>query len=310
MARHEVPTPQDRVEYAALEGLLKTLRVLPRSTARAGAVALVQGLRHIAPVRRRVALENLRLAFPERNERDIRGIYGRMWSILAWVLADFARFPRGDSDPILDTVELAGEEFLEQAASLGKGIMVLTGHFGNWEGMAAAVRARGYAATAIGARQRNPLVEDLFTRYREARGVRALTVGESLRPLLQGLRRGEVVGTLADQDGGRDGFFIDFLGRPASVQSGVFRLLARTRVPLVTAFTVRVGDGWRVEMQEPLRAEPTDHADATEAEAYRLAGTYTRRLEVYVRRHPDHWFWLHRRWRTRPPAAAQGEPEE
>jgi KDO2-lipid IV(A) lauroyltransferase len=152
----------------------------------------------------------------------------------------------------------------------------------------------------LGGRQRNPLVEDRFSRLRERRGLRTLVVGKSLRPLVETFAAGRCVATLADQDGGPDGFFVEFLGRPASVQAGLFRLIARRGIPLVLGFAERAVEGWRAVIHPPVLPAPASTADAAEAEARRLATLYTGRVEEAVRRRPDHWFWVHRRWKSRP----------
>jgi KDO2-lipid IV(A) lauroyltransferase len=160
----------------------------------------------------------------------------------------------------------------------------------------------------LGARQRNPLVERMFSEYRARLGVEAVSVRSGLRPVVRALKRGRVVASLADQDGGRDGYFIDFFGRPASVQPGLFRLAARLGVPVVAGFALRTEDGWRGEIHPPWRPAPAEGEKAVEREARKLAVAFTRLVEEYVRRRPDHWFWVHRRWKTRPPGEAQTTP--
>jgi KDO2-lipid IV(A) lauroyltransferase len=301
MPRGSRPDLQDRLEYAALESLLVCLRVLPRRLAEGYARGLVRVLTTLVPIRRRVALDNLRRAFPDLGERDRRRIYRGMWNHLALLLVDFARYRRRPQEPMHRRHRLEHPERIDEALAAGRGLMILTGHFGNWEAIASVFSERGHDPVAVGARQRNPLVERMFVEYRAARGVRVLTVGKTLKPLVQALARGGVVGTLADQDGGADGFFLEFLGRVASVQSGLFRLIARRRVPLLPVFTLREGDGWRIVPGEILWPRDAGTAAEAEEEARRLAIAFTAALEAEVRAHPDHWFWLHRRWHTRPP---------
>jgi len=221
-----------------------------------------------------------------------------MCETMGITLAEFARFGGSRDEPLSSWIRVDNLSAVDRALAPGKGALLVTAHFGNWEALAGALAERGYSMTAVGARQRNPLVERLFTAYRQNAGVASINVGKSLRPLLKALQDGACVATLADQDGGPQGFFLPFLGRPASVQAGLFRLLARRGTPMVTGFAVRDGEGWRGELQEP--EFPRSDTDP-EAEARRLAAVYSSRVEAYVRRYPDHWFWLHRRWRTRPP---------
>jgi KDO2-lipid IV(A) lauroyltransferase len=304
MARHETPDFRDRLEYAGLASLLAAFRLGSRDAARHGGERLGRFVDRVIPLRREVALANLHAAFPEMSEAERRAVYRRMLENLGVMLAEFARFNRRTPDPPSLSMRVDNPDAFAAARDAGRGALLLTAHFGNWEGLGAMARELGYPVTVLGARQRNPLVEDLFTRYRGRMGLAAITVGKSLKPILKALNSGAFVATLADQDGGPGGFFIDFLGRRASVQPGLFRLIARRGTPLVTGFSWREGDGWRGAFQEPIWPRVASTEKEAETEALRLAAIYTARVEEYVRRHPDHWFWVHRRWRTRPP----GEP--
>lgn len=297
MARHEVPDVQDRVEAAAFQMLLAALRLLgPRGGRRAGRM-LGRCVSRWVPIRRDVALANLRAAFPERTETECRDIYRRMCETMGITLAEFARFGGSRNESLSRWFRIENMSAVDRALVAGKGVFLVTAHFGNWEMMAGALAEHGYPMTTVGARQRNPLVERLFTRYRENVGMASINVGKSLRPLVRALEEGRCVATLADQDGGPHGFFIPFMGRPASVQAGLFRLLARKGTPMVTGFAILEDGRWRGEFQDP--EFPRPGADP-EDEARRLATIYSARVEDYVRRYPDHWFWLHRRWRSRP----------
>jgi Kdo2-lipid IVA lauroyltransferase/acyltransferase len=300
MARHLVPDRRDRTEAVAFHLLLQALRLFSPSGGRRAGRFLGRCVARWVPVRRDVALANLRASFPERTEAERRAIYRGMCENMGVTLAEFARFGAARPEPVSSWVRMENAEAVERALQAGRGALLVTAHFGNWEALGVAMAARGYPMTALVARQRNPLVESLFTAYRGRVGLPSINVGNSLKPLLRVLREGSCVATLADQDGGPHGFFLPFLGRPASVQSGLFSLLARKGTPMVTGFAIREGDGWRGEIQDPVF--PIADGDP-ETEARRLAAIYIQRVETYVRRHPDHWFWLHRRWRTQPPLA-------
>jgi KDO2-lipid IV(A) lauroyltransferase len=308
MARHDVPDLRDRIEYALFAGLLAVLRASSVAGSRRRGRWVGRFVDGIVPLRRRVALDNLGRAFPDRDERWCRDVYRGMCETMGMTLAEFARFQ--SPGPLADMITIENAGAVAAALEGGRGAILLGAHLGNWEVMGAGLAEMGYPVTVLGARQRNPLVEDAFDRLRGQRSVRSITVGKSLRPIVEALRAGRCVATLADQDGGSEGFFLDFLGRPASVQPGIFRLAARSGVPLVTGFAVRDGAGQRGEMQDPLWPEAARAPEAVEAEARRLAGIYTERVAAAVRRHPDHWLWVHRRWRTRPPQEAAGPSRE
>jgi len=295
------PRLRDRLEYAALAAGLAALRAPGRRAGLRLGEALGACVARVAPVRRDVALDNLRQALPGLDPEQRLTVYRALSRNLGRVLADFARLSVMEASAARNLVQFEDLSVLERHRG---GALLLTAHYGNWEALAAALAARGFPLTVLGARQRNPLVEDLFSRYRSRMGLEAVSVSQGLRPVVRSLKEGRLVATLADQDGGPEGFFLPFLGRPASVQAGVFRLAVRTGVPVFTGFCYRDGDVWRAETQEPLLPQAGDSPEAREAEARRLAAAYTKRVEDYVRRRPDHWFWVHRRWHTRPQRAA------
>lgn len=301
MARHEVPDFQDRIESVGFDAALAVLRAGSRSSALRRGEALGRFLARRGALRRGVAIENLRHAFPGTGDEEGRRIYERMCEQLGRVLAEFARFGKRNREPTRSYFELDGHEHIGTALARGKGALLLTAHYGNWEAFGSALAEAGYPMTVLGARQRNPLVEATFSRLREAGGMGTLVVGKSLRPILDRLDANACLATLADQDGGRHGFFLEFLGRKASVQSGLFRLAARRGIPIVMGFACRAGEGWTTEIDPPLFPEPRRDPEAVEEEARRLARAYTERVDRAVRDRPEHWFWVHRRWKTRPP---------
>jgi KDO2-lipid IV(A) lauroyltransferase len=300
MARHETPDSRDRLEYLGFSALLRALQTPSRLRARRMGRALGRFVARAVPLRREVALANLRAAFPERSEWERVGVYRGMCETMGMTLAEFAQFGKRNPDPVSNYFEVEGAEHIGQALEGGRGALLLTAHFGNWEALGASIAEVGYPLTALGARQRNPLVEEQFSHLRRRVGMGTLVVGKSLRPILELWNQGTCLATLADQDGGKQGFFLEFLGRKASVQSGLFRLAARRGVPVVTGFAVREGEGWRGKLMPPLRPEPTREPEEVEREALRLAAAYTAQVERLVREHPDHWLWVHRRWHTRP----------
>lgn len=307
MARHEVPDTRDRLEWWGFRAVLAVLRAGSREGGRRRGESLGRFVARVIRLRRKVALENLALAFPEKTPSEHEAIYDSMCAQLGRVLSEFARIPT-DADTIPRHVHIDHPEVMDAARADGRGAILLTAHFGNWEWMGAAVQASGHPVTVIGARQRNPLVESLFADMRRHTGMKVATVGKSLKPILSTLNANRFAATLADQDGGRDGIFVEFFGRPASVQAGLFRLAARRGVPIATGFAYAEERGWSVRSQPVLFPRPVESPEQAEAEAARLAGIYAARVEAAVRERPDHWFWVHRRWRTRPPGEGEFPP--
>jgi KDO2-lipid IV(A) lauroyltransferase len=156
-------------------------------------------------------------------------------------------------------------------------------------------------------RQRNPLVEALMDKVRRTGGVGILSAERDLRGIMQTLRRGEFVAIVGDQDAGRDGIFVDFLGRKASTAVGPVRLARRFRVPILMGFAIPLsGARIRIEALPPFLV-PTDGPE--EEVVYEYTRRWSDDLERYVRRYPHLWFWMHRRWKTRPEAVHRVEEE-
>jgi KDO2-lipid IV(A) lauroyltransferase len=254
-------------------------------------------------IRRQVTLENLRHAFPDRpmawRLRVARAAYGNF----AETFLEVTLLARWGPEEILRRCPLrAGEEGLREALERGRGAILLSGHFGNWELMGGSLALRGYPVDFLVRPQRNPLVDARLQAWREAMGVGIIPVGQAVRRVYRALRAGRFVAILADQDAGRSGLFLPFMGRLASTAVGPAAFAYRARCPIILGHCLRTGPGeLSVYLDPPVWPR---EGVPEEQEVERLARIYTRRLEEIVRAHPEHWFWMHRRWKTRP----QGEP--
>jgi len=281
---------------AAIAGLrLGPLARARRVGAMAGALA------HALGARRRVAEENLRLAFPELDARArgaiLRAHYRELGTVVAEYarLADLARAPLGEA-----IAAVRGLEHIEAARAAGRGGILLTGHFSNFE-LLGAWLAQRHPVDAVVRALSNPRVEAWIARERRRAGFGLIDAGRGLRALYQALRANRLVAILADQDARRAGVFVPFLGRPASTPVGPARLALATGAPILMGFVTRAADGrLELEVEPPLAAGDRRAPQAAE----RLTALHTARLEAWVRRRPELWFWLHRRWKTRPAAAA------
>lgn len=199
---------------------------------------------------------------------------------------------------------IEGLEHLASCRAAGSGALLVSGHYGNWELMGASVTARGYPVKFLIKTQSNPWVDRLQNETRAAAGLGVIRPGLALREMVHVLRRGEFIGLLGDQDAGRDGLFVDFLGRPASVFRGPAYLAYRLGCPIIFGHINRLPNGQhRVTFEPPLFADP----DWDEPTAIaRLTEAHVRTLERVIRSAPEHYWWLHRRWKTRPPAPGLG----
>jgi KDO2-lipid IV(A) lauroyltransferase len=295
------PRMRDWIEYGAARTVLAVLGHMPPRLARALCAALAALSYWVWPKLRRVGLENLTLAYPEWTPQRRRKVLFACFQNLGRMLADFSRFPRLNRQNIEDLIIYDGFEHFERARQQGKGLIFLTAHFGCWELGSFAHGIHGYPVRFVVRRLDNTLMDRLINHYRCLSGGRPIEKRDFGREALRALRRGEPVGILMDQNMLlSEGVFVDFFGRPASTTTGPARIARKTGAPLVLGLVI-----WDREIGKyRLRFETVDwiHAENPEEEILVNTAHFTSRLEEYVRRYPDQWLWVHRRWKTRPPS--------
>jgi KDO2-lipid IV(A) lauroyltransferase len=272
---------------------------LPLPVARAIGAGLGQLAYGLVGSRRRVALANLDLALEPRLPSSARRLIARQnFRHLGVTAAECCRLFFGPHGELLDGVRVEGEEHLKAALAEGRGALCLTAHFGNWELLAAAHSRMGVQLSVVVRPLDNPGLEALLARGRERTGLRIIPKRQAVRGVREALARGECVGILLDQNAGRDGVFVPFFGHLASTSRSLAVLALKTRAPVVPGFIRRLPTGeHRVTVEPPLALTITgDHARDVEVNS----ALFTATIERHVDAHPDQWFWVHRRWKTRP----------
>lgn len=286
------------IEFAALYTLYRATRLLPWNWLGPIGRAVGRIVHDLVPIRRGVVRANLRGAFPAHSEAEIRELARRFYTTLGVTLLEFFAFHRLGDERIRALTEIENEEILHQLRDSGRGALLVSGHYGNWELMGAALAARGYPVRFLAKPQSNQRVDRVQNALRAKVGVGVIREG-SAREMVRALRRGELIGLLGDQDAGPGGIFIDFLGRPASVFRGTAYLSWRLKCPIVTGTLRRGEDGiHRVHVEGPVMP---DHDWDEETAIQRLTEAHTQPLERAIRAAPEHYYWLHRRWKTPPP---------
>jgi Kdo2-lipid IVA lauroyltransferase/acyltransferase len=274
-------------------------RVLAALGAALGALGWALG------IRRRVVLDNLRLAFPEKAEAERRDIARRTFRNLGVMIPDFFRVPALPARDLERIFEYEGWERYEAARARGKGVIAATGHFGNFEVLAAAHTLRGVPITMITRQMGKSGANDLWRRARQRAGVEDLVVqrGQTLSAAIRSLKSGRVLGYVIDQNQPlRRAVFPTFFGVPAATSATPALLAMRTGAAVIFILSVPLGNGrHRVVIEGPLDPPRTGDRDA---DALAFMQDLNDRLERHVRAHPDHWYWLHRRWKTRPAGEA------
>src|SRR5262245_46901988 len=295
-----------RAEYLTLRAAFGLLGALPLDLAlRVGeAVAWLAYL--LAAPLRRVGMTNLAIAFPDRSVSEHRRILRESMLNHGRMAAELAHLPRLDDARLRDMVRFEDETWWREAIGWERptGVLILSGHFGNWELLVFAHGRRGYPVTMVHRPMHNPLIDRWLNRVRGRAGTRLVRKHHAATAVLRALREKQLLVLPFDQNSTRGlGVFVDFFGVPASTNAGIARIGLRADAPVVPAFIVRQGRQARhlVHVLPIMELENTGDA---RADVVRNTARLSAVFEDMVRRFPEQWLWVHRRWKTRP----EGEP--
>jgi KDO2-lipid IV(A) lauroyltransferase len=291
------------IEYQAVRMLIALVRVMPFALVDRCGSLLGAAFFTFDRAHRRTAERNVAAAFASRPTAERRAIVRGAFGHFGRLLFQLLKFSTLSPEAMLARVEFEGEDRVRSAYAQGKGVLFVTGHFGFWElqAMVHALRIRPMAvlARALDNQALNTLLEGMRTRT----GNQVIYRQGTIRRVMRLLQAGEGVGILIDQHiQSRDAIYVEFFDRPAATTSAVAALALRTGAPVVPLFALPVGRGrYRMVYERPVTPPPPE----TEAAVHEFTQRCTDVLEMYVRRHPDLWLWMHRRWRE---TEGTGEP--
>lgn len=284
------------LEYVGYSLLRAIGRALPYARADAVGMAMGRFLFSAFGVRRRVSMENLRHAFPEKSEAELRrigrdalGNYGRTMMLAFWASGR-------DASELNAHLHFVNERHALDASALGRGLIVLSGHFGAWELFPCAFAYRlNLPMTIIVHTQRNARVNAILVKDRNRHGNRTVTMEQAPREVLTVLRNGGTLGLLGDQSGPKESMSVEFFGRPCAAYRGPAVFSLRQGSPIVMPMMMRRPDRGYDIVIEPI--ESSDLSGPAEENVRILTERHTALLERYIRAHPDQWLWAHKRWK-------------
>jgi KDO2-lipid IV(A) lauroyltransferase len=290
---------RQRLEYALAWIIINFIGALPRPLARAASITLAWKIYILHGRLRHVGMRNLELAFPEKKKRERARILRGEFTSLGRQLAEVCLFPRYTRENVNKVVVYDGFENFERALARGKGVLFLTGHLGGWELSAFAHSLHGYPLHVVMRPLDNVYLDRLTRRYRTMHG-NSLVDKDAVRDLLSAVKLGATVGILMDTNmTPPQGVFVDFFGIPACTASGLARIALRTDAAVVPGFTI-----WDKALGKyRLRFDPAValiRSGDDDADVIANTALFTKIIEDYVRRYPEQWLWVHRRWKTRP----------
>jgi len=298
-------TLRHRAEMLALRGLAALARVAPLGPARAVGAGLGTLIHAIDRPHRRVALLNLDRAFGDAlDEAAKRRLVKACYRHFCRALVEMLRMPRVTKENFRRYCEFENVEAFQEALSHGNGAILCTAHYGNWELMNLALGYLDLPMSVMARPMDNPLLHRFMEKVRAQSGNRVIYKNRAIRKLLKNLGENRIVGIVNDQNiHDRNRIMVDFFGHPAATTPVPGALAVKTGAPIVTGYSEPLGGGRYLLRFDPLII-PDPNADK-DAEIHRIALLLNQRLEAQIRRCPEAWLWVHKRWKM----DAQGETD-
>lgn len=294
----------DYTIYLVVRVVVCVLQALPRQVAFAFGEGLAWLFHLVDQRHRQVAYENLHFAYPEKTDSDIRRLTKNCYRHCCRLLVEIIVFPRilhveswRKHATVSDMTAMAGALINEERPAL-----IVTAHFGNWELAGYALGVLGFKTFAIARVLDNPYLETFLKSFRQKTGQTIIAKKDDFDRLTDVLKEGGKVATLADQDAGQRGVFVDFFGRQASAHKAVALMAMEFNAVMVVVGVPRVtekADRSEFEIVCEEVIDPAEYAGRSDA-VKAMTQRYHAALERIIRRNPEQYFWLHRRWKSRP----------
>jgi KDO2-lipid IV(A) lauroyltransferase len=304
MSRFSFKPTRKRVKnwllYKLIISIISVLNFLPRKSSISLGRFLGKLAYFIIADARKRTRNNLKIAFgQEKNPRELRKLALNVFENVGKNAVDAVRLKNMRWNQIEGITKVEGLEYFDNAYKMGKGVIALTGHIGNFELLAAYFALKGYKVSVIGRELYDLRLNALLVKIRENIGVENIPSSASVKQVIRALRSGRALGVLADQDSSRvRGVFVNFFGRPARTPVGPVLLAYKTQSPIVPMAIVRdENDRYKIIVKEPIKLV---FSKDKEKDLIETTQKCTKVLESIIREYPSQWLWMHDRWKSKP----------
>jgi KDO2-lipid IV(A) lauroyltransferase len=286
---------KNKIEYYLLKSLSFVVSRLSINSARRLAKILAYFFYYLIPIRKEVVLKNLKIAFPELNDVEIRKLAKKTYKNLFIVLVEILYLPHLKKEEIENLVHIKNPEVIYNALELNKGLIFVSAHFGNWEILALSSALKLKTQFSIVTKPlRNPFVDEFINNWRTKFGNKVVPLGLSVKNIFKELLEKKIVALLADQRASENSLQMNFFNKLTHVYEGPAVLSIKTGAPLIFAIAIRNNDyTYRVELQEIPKPDLASEQEKIKV----MTERYISLLEDYIRIYPEQWLWFHNRWR-------------
>lgn len=300
---------QIQIEFFIARTILGFISILPRSLAIAFGIGFAKIAYPFLGSLRRTGHRNLEIAFPEKPEEEREKLLVKSFENLGRMLGEVSQFPRATRESLAEITDFQispeTRALHEKAKSEGRGTIVVTPHLGNWEMLVFSYSALETPISYLARPLDNSKIEDLTVKLRTRFGNRPINKTNSVMPAVEVLRKGEILGILADVNAHpKEGVFVPFFGIPACTSTGVAMIALRANAIIIPVCGVWDAESQRYKIIHGSVIEPARTGDRKQ-DVLETTAAFTSVIEGFIRQYPDQWIWIHKRWKTRPP----GEPD-
>lgn len=287
---------KDKLEYSLFIALSYFLRICGLNFSRRFAYLLALLFYYLIPIRKKTVFENLSIAFPDKSKKEIKELTFKTYLSFCITIVEILLLPYLSKEKIVELIRLKNADQVLRKYKEGKGVILISAHFGNWEmtAISGAIQI-GIPFNVVVKNQRNQLVNNWINSVRTKWGNKIINLGANIRTTYSVLKNGDILAIIADQRGPEDGLKLEFFGRVTSVFTGPAVLSLKTGAPIFFGIPVRQKDFTYIT--EMVELDRTNLPDDFEKQVEVLSQRMIKYVENIIRKHPEQWLWMHRRWK-------------